>query len=295
MPRAPSPIPGRDIFAACPPPSRAVPILTLTTDFGLDDAYLAAMKGTILSVAPDCRMVDLSHGVAAQDVMGAGFVLRGAAAYFPPGTVHLAVVDPGVGTDRHPIAARIGGQTFVGPDNGLFSLLLNPSPGSGHASEPEAVVVLNRPDFWRTPAPSATFHGRDIFAPVAAHLAAGRTLAEVGTPTQAFRRLHWVEPLADAEGIQGWVVHIDRFGNAVTNVPGDLLAARRAGRAFKCYVGSAILNGLHRTYADVDEGEPVALVGSAGLLEVSINGGNAARLLSIQKGSAVNVVFADRV
>ena len=270
-----------------------MPLLTLTTDFGLDDAYLAAMKGAILSIAPDCRMVDLSHGVAARDVMGAGFVLRGAALYFPPGTVHLAVVDPGVGTDRHPIAARIEGQTFVGPDNGLFSLLLDPSAGSGQA-DPEAVVVLNRPEFWRTPTPSATFHGRDIFAPVAAHLAAGRTLAEVGTPIEDMRRLHWVQPLADAEGVQGWVVHIDRFGNAVTNIPGALLAAHRAERAFKCYVGSAILDGLHRTYADVDEGEPVALVGSAGLLEVSVNGGDAAQLLSIQKGSAVNVVFADR-
>ncbi len=272
-----------------------MPVLTLTTDFGLDDAYLAAMKGVILSVAPDCRLVDVSHGIAAQDVMGAGFVLRGAVPYFPPGTVHLAVVDPGVGTERRPIAARIGGHTFVGPDNGLFSLLLDPSAGPGQAAaEPEAVVVLDRPDFWRTPTPSATFHGRDVFAPVAAHLAAGRDLTEVGTPVEGLRRLHWVQPLADEQGIQGWVVHVDRFGNAVTNVPGELLAARLAGREFKCYVGSAILNGLHRTYADVDEGEPVALVGSSGLLEVSINGGDAAQLLSIQKGSAVDVVFADR-
>src|SRR5690606_24149644 len=117
-------------------PPRSVPLLTLTTDFGLDDAYVAAMKGVILSLTPDCRIVDVSHGIAPQDVMGAAFVLREAVPFFPPGTVHLAVVDPGVGTDRRAIAARIGGQTFVGPDNGLFSLLLDPEPSPDAAAEP---------------------------------------------------------------------------------------------------------------------------------------------------------------
>lgn len=272
----------------------SVPVLTLTTDFGLDDAYVAAMKGVILSIAPDVRMVDVSHGIAAQDVMGAAFVLRGAAPHFPSGTVHLAVVDPGVGTERRAIAARIGGQTFVGPDNGLFSLLLDPGSGAGQVNEPEAIVTLDRPAFWRTPEPSATFHGRDIFAPVAAHLADGRALDEVGTPTDALKRLHWVQPLSDEQGLRGWVVHVDRFGNAVTNIPGGLLEEALQGRGLKCYVGSTILEGVHRTYGEVEEGEPVALVGSSGHLEISVNGGSAARLLSIQKGGAVNIVFTDR-
>ena len=271
-----------------------MPLLTLTTDFGLDDAYVAAMKGVILSLAPESRIVDVSHGVAPQDVMGAAFVLREAVPFFPPGTVHLAVVDPGVGTERRAIAARIGGQTFVGPDNGLFSLLLDPEPDTGEVGEPEAVVVLDRPALWRTPKPSRTFHGRDIFAPVAAHLAAGRALTDVGTPTDTLKRLHWVQPLADAQGLRGWVVHIDRFGNAVTNLPGTLLDSRRGAGEFKCYVGSAILGHLHGTYAEVEEGEPVALVGSSGHLEIAVHGGNAAELLTIQKGSAVNVVFAER-
>lgn len=262
-------------------------LLTLTTDFGLDDAYVAAMKGVVLSLDPALRLVDLSHGIAPQDVMGAAFVLREAVPYFPPDTVHLAVVDPGVGTARRPLAVRIGGQFFVGPDNGLFSLL----PGG---AAPEATVVLDRPAFWRTPNPSATFHGRDIFAPAAAHLATGRALTDIGSPTDEIQRLHWVQPLADEQGIRGWVAHIDRFGNAVTNIPATLLAEHRTGRDVKCYVGSTSLDGLHRTYADVEAGEPVALVGSSGYLEVGIHGGDAARLLSIQKGSAVNVVFVER-
>lgn len=266
-----------------------MPLLTLTTDFGLDDAYLAAMRGVILSVAPDCRLVDISHGIAAQDVMGAAFVLRGSVPYFPHGTVHLAVVDPGVGTDRRAIATRIGGHTFVGPDNGMFSLLLD----GDDLFAPEETVVLDRPDFWRTPNPSPTFHGRDVFAPVAAHLTAGRALSEVGSPTNTIQQLHWVQPLADDQGIRGWVVHIDRFGNAITNIPGDLLATSASGRDLKCYIGSEILSGVHRTYGDVDAGEPVVLVGSAGLLEISVNGGDAAALLSIQKGSAVSVIFAE--
>lgn len=265
-----------------------MPLLTLTSDFGLADAYVAAMKGVILSIAPECRMVDISHGVAPQDVMGAAFVLRGAVPYFPEGTVHLAVVDPGVGSERRPIAARIDGQVFVGPDNGLFSLLL----ASG--AEPEAVVVLDRPAYWRTAEPSRTFHGRDIFAPVAAHLAAGRTLDEVGSRAERLKRLHWVRPLADEQGLRGWVVHLDHFGNAVTNIPGALLAAHRDGRGTKCYVGSTILDGVHSAYSDVAEGEPLALVGSSGHLEISVNGGDAGRLLSIQKGSAVSIVFVDR-
>ncbi len=259
-------------------------LLTLTTDFGLDDAYVAAMKGVALSVNPNLRLVDVTHGIAAQDVMEAAFVLREAIPYFPPETVHLVVVDPGVGTERRALALRIGDQYFVGPDNGLFSLL----PGA-----PDEAVVLDNPDVWRSPTPSATFHGRDIFAPAAAHLASGRALTNLGSPAADIQRLHWVQPLADEQGLRGWVVHIDRFGNAITNVPADLLDAHRAGRSVKCYVGSTALDAVHTTYADVEPGEPVALVGSSGMLEVGVNGGDAARLLSIQKGIVVHVVFSE--
>ena len=147
------------------------PILTLTTDFGTRDAYVAAMKGVILRRCPDVRLVDVTHEVAPQEVLEAAFVLREAAPYYPAGTVHLAVVDPGVGTARRAVALRHGGHLFVGPDNGLFALLLD-------GACPDELVALDRPAFWRTSEPSATFHGRDVFAPVAAHLAAGRPLAE---------------------------------------------------------------------------------------------------------------------
>jgi S-adenosyl-L-methionine hydrolase (adenosine-forming) len=262
-------------------------ILTLTTDFGLRDGYVGAMKGVLMRLAPDVTLVDITHEIAAHDVMQAAFVLAQAFPFFPPGTVHLVVVDPGVGTTRRALAMRLGEQVFVGPDNGLFSLL----PGGG---EPEEVVVLDRPEVWRVTEPSATFHGRDIFAPVAARLAAGAALSDVGSPAEDIRRMHWPHPLADDQGLRGYVVHVDRFGNAITNIPAALLQEHRRGRPVKCYAGSTILDAVHATYGDVDAGEPLLLASSAGYLEIGVNGGNAARLLSLGTGSPVNIVFLDR-
>jgi S-adenosylmethionine hydrolase len=261
-------------------------ILTLTTDFGLRDAYAAAMKGTILSINPSLRMVDITHQIHPQDIMEAAFVLRAAAPCFPPGTVHLVVVDPGVGTERTPVAVAHGGQFFVGPDNGLFSLVLD-------GTLPEAVVALDHPAYWRTPAPSTTFHGRDIFAPVAAHLAAGRSLAELGSERTALTPLHWALPIADDQGIQGWVVHVDHYGNCITNITATLFDERRRGRPMKCFAGSALLAEVRPTYASVAVGEPLALFGSTGFLEIAVHAGNASELLGIRKGAPVNIVFVD--
>jgi S-adenosylmethionine hydrolase len=244
------------------------------------------MKGTILSLEPRAHLVDITHQVTPQDIMEAAFVLRGAYPYFPPGSIHLAVVDPGVGTARRAVALRSNGHLFVGPDNGLFTLLLD-------GAEPDEAVVLDRPAFWRIPGPSTTFHGRDIFGPVAAHLAAGRTLAEVGTPAEALTPLHWALPIPDDQGIQGWVVHLDRFGNAVTNIPHDLFLEQRRRRPMKCFIGNAILREVHPTYGAVAPGEPLVVFGSQGFLEVAVNAGNAAELLSIHKGAPVNIVFLD--
>jgi S-adenosyl-L-methionine hydrolase (adenosine-forming) len=268
-------------------------LLTLTTDFGTQDAYVATMKGVIASVSREIRTIDITHSVGVQDVMAAAWLLLQAIPFFPPSSVHLVVVDPGVGTKRRAVACRIAGHTFVGPDNGMFSLLLG-DDGLGPAA-PEEVVVLDRPEWWRTPRPSHTFHGRDIFAPIAAHLACGHTLLEVGTPAPpaSLVRMQWVRPRADEQGIQGWVVHIDRFGNAITNIPGALVEAYRAGRSIRCYAGATVLSGLSQTYADVETGEPLVLVGSSGNVEVSVNGGDASTLLSIRKGSAVQVVFVE--
>jgi len=269
-------------------------LLTLTTDFGIDDAYVAAMKGVAASVAPTVRVIDVTHTITPQEVMEAAWILRQTVPFFPEGTVHLAVIDPGVGTTRRAIACRIANHTFVGPDNGLFSLLLG-EDGLG-PELPDEVVVLDRPAYWRTGAPSRTFHGRDVFAPVAAHLAAGKPLEDVGSPApiDSLVRLQWVRPRADDQGVQGWVVHIDRFGNAITNIPEELLEVHRRDREVRCYAGSAILEGIADTYAEVEQGEALVIVGSSGHIEVSINGGHAASLLSLIKGSAVSIVFGDR-
>ncbi len=261
-------------------------LLTLTTDFGTRDAYVAALKGTILAIHPAACLVDISHQITPHDVMETAFVLRQAVPYFPPGTVHLVVVDPGVGTRRRPVALRHGGHVFVGPDNGLFALLLDDAA-------PDELVVLDRPAFWRTTQISGTFHGRDLFAPVAAHLAAGCTLDQVGTPAEALRPLHWALPIDDAQGIRGWIVHVDHFGNCITNITRAQFERRRDGRPLKCFVGNAILSQVHPTYGAAETGEPLLLFGSSDFLEIAVNTGNASNLLDIRKGTPVNVVFLD--
>lgn len=261
-------------------------LITLTSDFGVRDAYVAAMKGTILTINPAVQLIDIAHEITPHDVMEAAFVMSQAVPFFPEETIHLVVVDPGVGTERRLVAMRHGGHYFVGPDNGLFALLLEDQ-------RPDELVVLDRPAFWRVPEPSKTFHGRDVFAPVAAHLSAGRTLWEVGTPLSALQPLHWALPIDDSQGIRGWIVHIDHFGNCITNIPQVLFHKRRAGRALKCYVGNAILDEVHATYGVVDSGEPLLLFGSNNFLEIAVNAGNAADLLDIRRGTPVNVVFSE--
>lgn len=264
-------------------------IITLTSDFGNRDAYVATMKGVILSIGPTLRLVDISHEIGAQDVMEAAFVVQNAAWHFPKGTVHLVVVDPGVGTGRNALAAELNGQFFVGADNGLFTLLSS-SNGEGWTG---SAVLLDKPEYWYTPDPSSTFHGRDIFASVAAHLASGAKLEEVGTPTSNIMRLRWATPFADDQGLQGWIVQIDHYGNCITNISRNVYQNFDRHRSPKCYVGTSILEGLSRTYDDATAGEPILLFGSSGFLEVAINRGNAARLLSIRKGDPINIVFSE--
>ncbi len=259
--------------------------ITLLTDFGTRDPYVGAVKGVIASVAPGAVVYDLTHDVPPQDVMEGAYVLREVYACFPPGTVHVAVVDPGVGTERRGVAIEYRGHRFVGPDNGLFSLVLG-------GAAPDALVVLDRAEAWRGGAVSATFHGRDVFAPVAARLAAGAALADVGTPGEALRVLRWSLPIADADSIRGSIVHIDRYGNAVTNIEGADVASRIDERTVKTIAGGTIVRGLVRTYADRDPGDALVLVGSGGYVEVAVRGGNAAELLGLARGAAVTLVFS---
>ncbi len=254
-------------------------VVTLTTDFGKRDPYVAAMKGVLCCECPGVQMVDLSHDIAPQDVLEGALFLAGAAPYFPPATIHVAVVDPGVGTGRAPIVVSAGGQRFVCPDNGLLSLFARQHPVE------EARVVSN-PVFMRHPV-SATFHGRDIFAPTAGRLACGAPLEEVGDLLGEIVLLDVPCPERESERrLQGTVIHVDRFGNAITNIPHSLLAdvAIEAVRA-----GDHCIEGLYATYGDVAPGRPLALIGSSGYLEIAVRDGNAGAELELSPGTCVTV------
>lgn len=258
------------------------PIISLTTDFGGVDHYVAAMKAVMLHISPDVRFIDISHEIPPQDIMAGAWVLKNSAFLFPQGTVHLVVIDPGVGSERRAIAAKFGGYYFVGPDNGLLSLIAEENVSS--------VVALENPAFF-TSSQSNTFHGRDIFAPVAAHLANGVDIRELGSSLEGITTFRWARPIADKEGIQGWVVHIDRFGNLITNIPKQLVKEVMREEHFKIYVGNCILSDMVSTFSSVADSEAAALFGSSGMLEIVVNKGDARQMLDVQKGAPVSMIF----
>jgi S-adenosyl-L-methionine hydrolase (adenosine-forming) len=257
-------------------------IITLTTDFGLRDHYVSAMKAVILGISPGVRLVDISHQIPPQDVMAGAWVVKNAAPYFPEGTIHLVVVDPGVGTERIPVALQLGEQFFVGPDNGVFSLIAE--------NNDYTACRLTDPSYWRENA-SNTFHGRDIFAPVAAHLANGVNLEKFGDAVEKLVTYRWATPISDKDGIQGWIVHIDRFGNLISNIPEELIQKLNLTGRLKIYVGNTILHQLVKSYGFVEDGEPAAYIGSSGMLEVAINKGNASEMLGVHKGAQISIVL----
>jgi S-adenosylmethionine hydrolase len=242
------------------------PIITLLTDFGTVDGYVGEMKGVLLSGAPEAQIVDITHDIAPQDVERARLTLARVWRRFPRGTIHVVVVDPGVGSARDAIAVSSDGYYLVGPDNGALSAaLLAPSA---------RVVSLTVSDH-----ASATFHGRDVFAPAAAALARGDSLDALGAPASNPVIRRTPEPTRRADGaIEGEVIFVDRFGNAVTNLVGV--------RGGTIEVGNLAID-VRRTYAEVDAGKCVALVGSTGLLEIAVRDGDAARTLGLTRGSVV--------
>lgn len=260
---------------------RRTPIVTLTTDFGTREGYVGAMKGVMLGINPDLTLVDITHEVQVFDVMAAAFVMQQSLQYFHPETVHLVVVDPGVGSTRRAVALRHNDHYFVGPDNGLFALLLE-------TETPDQMIELSVNE--EQPL-SFTFHGRDLFAPAAARLASGTPLEDLGAPASHLEPLHWALPIDDREGIRGWVVYVDHFGNCITNISRTLFEERSEGREVTGYAGSGIIRNIHHTYSDVPVGETLMLFGSGNLLEVAVNQGNAATLLHIQRGTPINIVF----
>jgi S-adenosyl-L-methionine hydrolase (adenosine-forming) len=261
------------------------PIITLTTDFGLEDAYVGVMKGVILGITPEARIVDISHAIGAQRVAEGTFILQAAYPFFSTGTIHVAVVDPGVGTSRLPLAIATPSGIFVGPDNGLFAPILHElglADSTGALRRGATVVQITNPAA-RLPSVSATFHGRDIFAPAAAHLARGLPISDLGPPVQSIQAPPETEPVRDSEGItRGAVIHIDHFGNAVTNIRGASLAGSEIVIA-----GGREIGRLVRTYG---EGRVMALVGSTGLVEIAVRNGNAAEQLGLQVGDQIQVL-----
>ena len=254
----------------------AAPIVTLTTDFGTRDAYVAAMKGVILGIAPDARLVDVSHEVAAHDVTEGALALEAAVPFFPAGTVHLAVVDPGVGTARRGLAVVTEGATFVGPDNGLFTPFLE-----GREWRAFELTAAE----YRLRTVSRTFHGRDVFAPAAAHLALGLKPERLGLRVEDPVRLHWSSVRETHGAVAGTVLHVDRFGNLVTSIRAEAfdgfgaLNIRLAGRPLP-FVG---------TYGELEPGQAGALVGGSGRLEIAVREGSAAARLRARRGTPVVV------
>lgn len=259
---------------------RPTAIITLLTDFGTQDAFVGTMKGVILARCPAVQLVDLTHAVEPADIQGGALMLGAAAPYFPAGTVHLAVVDPGVGGTRRPLALTAGGQYFVGPDNGLLW------PAASAAGEPIAYEL--RESRFRLPKVSATFHGRDIFAPAAALLASGETLSALGQVCGDPCTLAFPKAVTEGDRLTGDVIWIDRFGNAITNLTPEA-AEKVVGVPFRLRVNGIALEGPATHYGAVRVGQPVLLLGSMGYYEIAINQGNAAATLGITRGAVVEV------
>jgi len=253
-------------------------LITLTTDFGLRDPFVGIMKGVLLSICPSARLVDLTHDVPPQDVLAGGLALEAATPFFPAGTVHLAVVDPGVGTARRPIAVRVGGYYLVGPDNGLFTFALE--------RDGWAAVALAAPEY-RLAEVSRTFHGRDIFAPAAAYLASGVPLERLGPAVSEPERLRWPGCRLEGDELVGEVLDADRFGNLLTSIPAARLAEIPGPGAVALEVAGRRLRGPLGAYAEGGDGEPAVIVGSTGRLEIFVKAGSARDHLEAGRGTIV--------
>jgi hypothetical protein len=258
------------------------PILTLTSDFGLTDHYVAVMKGVILTICPPARIVDISHGVSPFEIAEAAYLIAQAYPWFPPKTVHVVVVDPGVGTARRPILVEAAGQYFVGPDNGVLSMV--------YSREKSKVRLISNDRYFRKPV-SRTFHGRDIFSPVAAHLAAGVPPSRMGKPIQDYLRPSFEKP--QRTGKRTWtgrILRIDRFGNIVTNFhESEFPDLDRQN--FSIEIGPRQVGVMAHNYAECGPGELFLIVGSSGYLEISVGQGSAAKAIGCETGAPAELTI----
>jgi S-adenosylmethionine hydrolase len=257
--------------------------ITLTTDFTEHDGYVGVMKGVIAGIAPQARVIDLSHTVAPQDVFQAALLLGRSVPYFPAGTVHVAVVDPGVGTARRGIAALLGEKYFVGPDNGLLTLLYQQTQAQG---ETVRIHALENPDY-RLAQVSRTFHGRDIFAPAAAHLAAGAPLESFGAAVMDPILLEMPQAQKTADGLIGSIIHVDAFGNLASNIRAETLADFEN---IHIILRNTVIEGISATFGNKAQGELVAVIDSFGFLSICVVNGSAAQQLRAVIGEQLQIV-----
>jgi S-adenosylmethionine hydrolase len=268
-----------------PAPQPAPPCITLLTDFGTRDTFVGVMKGVIFGICPQARVMDLTHAVPPGQIMAGALALRGAVAFFPAGTIHVAVVDPGVGSARRPIIVETEHGVLVGPDNGL----LGPAAA---ASGRRALRLIENQALLRHPV-SQTFHARDIFAPVAAHLARGVAPQAVGRRLDTMVELAIPVPSRTPSGLAGEVVYVDHFGNLVTNIDAEAIG-RFPAPAVSVSIEATRVVGPVTAYAAVPEGALLAIIGSWGLMEVAVRNGNAAQVLAAGPGTPVTVVWEQR-
>ena len=263
-------------------------IITLMTDFGIKDGNVGVMKGVIWGICPQVQISDLSHMIGAQNVREASLILSRSAPYFPKSTVHVVVVDPGVGTARRPMAAQIGDWFYVGPDNGIITLLLD---RAAKEDWPCKFVQLDRMKYW-LPNVSFVFHGRDIFSPVAAHLANGVSLSDLGTEFNDPVRLQLPQPQRIGSGWRGEIIHVDYFGNLASNIRVENLGdAIQNKDKIMVKLNGIEIKGMVNTFGERTEGEVVALLGSTGNLIVSVVNGNAADKLNVKVGDGIQAVI----
>ncbi len=257
-------------------------LITLLTDFGTADTYVAQMKGVIYSLAPSVTVVDITHDIAPQDILGGARALLETAPLFPPGTIHVAVVDPGVGTKRTILCVEACEQTFILPDNGLISLLLQRYPAT-------AIYAVENEQWFRNSV-SSTFHGRDVMAPVAARIAIGLNVAQVGGPMRHICELEVPQATWEETCCTGQILSIDRFGNLITNIPAAMFTSHLATDTLELRCGDSLyLVRRVQTYGDTDHGHLVALVGSQGWLEISVANGSAAERTKLTRGAVVSL------
>lgn len=262
---------------------KATGFITLTTDFGLADGFVGTMKGVIYTTNPDAVIIDISHQIGSQDVLATTFLFAASYRYFPQGAVHVVVVDPGVGSQRRAVAVETEKYYFVAPDNGVLTLALR-------QEKIIKSIELTNPEYFLDQV-SDTFHGRDIFAPVAAHLSLGVEIEKLGNDAGELKEIHFPEPEVGRSGIKGHIIHIDKFGNLITDIQHELFNSVMSDGQFSIKIAGIELGRISRSYAEVAAGEVLAIFDSFGNLEIAASRGSAAEKLKARKGDSIEIVY----